>query len=302
MTGEEEVVRRHLGQTDTAVGLHGDPTESERLLQRIVAVPRRADRRRPALPGRPRPALPGLPRSAAGSGRPGRTTGDPGGAGPRADLDRRQSTRLGLPRPAAALRRGRLVLRGALAAALLAGTVAAGVALTRPATQLQQLACYPTPSVAEGVAAIVPATGDPIAVCAALWREGAVAAGNTVPPELVACVLHGGAVAVLPGRPQGGCAAAGLADLDPSSTASAAALRRFTVAVDRRLAAEEALSPGGRCYRERVLARVLREELARAGLADWRVQPPSGSGRAPACVTFEVSEADRTVILQPATP
>lgn len=93
---------------------------------------------------------------------------------------------------------------GAIASALLSAddvNVAAGVG------------CYDRASLDADVT-IAPVAADPVAACAALWREGVVKRASAgEPPPLVACTAKGEPIRVLPGSDASSCRELGLEPL-----------------------------------------------------------------------------------------
>jgi hypothetical protein len=71
--------------------------------------------------------------------------------------------------------------------------------LTREPTITNTIGCYDRADLSGNTTVQSYDGGDPVALCAALWRQGDVLTGNTTPPHLVACVLDTGPVAVFPG-------------------------------------------------------------------------------------------------------
>ncbi|HEX6662333.1 MAG TPA: hypothetical protein VF025_01550 [Gaiellaceae bacterium] len=142
---------------------------------------------------------------------------------PAAWIERRRSHLLAelAGRLAASRRRRRIVI--ALVPAvlvLLAATAFTTYAVTREPTHLESIGCYDRASLGANTA-IVSADGrDPVTICAAVWRQGAL--GTNVPKQLEACVLQTGAIGVFP-RSDGGdtCGSLGLARLPASYAAHA---------------------------------------------------------------------------------
>lgn len=89
-------------------------------------------------------------------------------------------------------RRGLPLAAVAAAAGLAAGTWAV---FREPQVQTT-VACYAAPSTRADVAVVAPGSGDPVASCAELWRDGTF--GTTGSSDLRACVLATGALAVFP--------------------------------------------------------------------------------------------------------
>jgi hypothetical protein len=106
---------------------------------------------------------------------------------------------------AARRRRRRLAL--ILVPAVLAALAVTGFttyALTREPAHLESVGCFETAEL-DGNIAVVSADGrSPTAICAELWRQGAMGPGPA-PDRLAACVLETGAVGVFPGSGKDTC-------------------------------------------------------------------------------------------------
>jgi hypothetical protein len=143
---------------------------------------------------------------------------------------------------------------GALAAA---GTAAAAAGLLGGEKQAAaSVGCYTDGSLSGNVAVVWAGDESPVAVCAEVLR----ADGAPVPP-LVACA-HADSVAVIPGRGDRACAAAGLSPLGGAyepARAKVAALERELIALER---SADCLAPGD-------LARRVQAVLDRRGWTGW---------------------------------
>jgi hypothetical protein len=161
-------------------------------------------------------------------------------------------------------RRRRLVLGALVPAAvlLLAATGVTTYVLTRPATQLESVGCYDRLDL-QANTTIVSADGrDPVAICAELWRAGAVGPGPA--PELTACVLPSGAVGVFPSVGAKTCNSLGLAGLSPDYAADVEVLSDLRASLVPRFATD--------CLGESEGRRLVERELASRGLTDWAVE------------------------------
>jgi hypothetical protein len=174
---------------------------------------------------------------------------------------------------AARRRRRRLAL--VLVPAVLAVLAATGFttyALTRDPTHLESVGCFETARL-DGNIAVVNADGrDPTAICAELWRQGAMGHGPT-PERLAACVLETGEVGVFPSSVKDTCERLGLADLPQTYAAKA---ERFAALRDA-IAAQLGESYGSterdpKCLREERARALVRRELAARGYEDWGIE------------------------------
>lgn len=193
-------------------------------------------------------------------------------------------------------RRRRLALIAVPAAiVVLAASGFTTYVLTREPTQLDTIGCFETPDV-DGSVAVVNADGrDPRAICAELWRDGALR-GRPMPERFAACVLQTGAVGVFPSSEPGTCERLGLAELPASYAAAARRLAGLRDALVARFASE--------CVGEQVALTVVRRALDARGLSAWDVAVTDGAafGAERPCAAVAFDGKRREVVLAPVEP
>jgi hypothetical protein len=219
-------------------------------------------------------------------------------------------------RPARARRRLALVLVAAVALALAATALSAiGLGVVQLGDPAHELVVA-TPAATSGLPVIATAPeatglyceapgreveagatgGDPVAICAALWRTGVVSGTPQAPPALRACVGSGGAIAVYPGADA--CAAHNRPAAAPYSPPDVEAITLAT-----RLRAWAAALPDG-CAANVAQAEAEVDALVvQLGMQDegWRIGvSPAGSpshASRERCIIPTVFEARRIVYL-----
>ena len=183
--------------------------------------------------------------------------------------------------------------------AVLAVTGFTTYALTREPTHLESIGCYETAEL-DGNIAIVNADGrDPAAICADLWRQGAMGDRPT-PESLAACVLETGAVGVFPGSGSDTCEQLGLADLPRTYAAAAERFGDLRDAIIAKLGepASGSTRGGPQCVGEEEALGIVRRELDAHGYADWDVMVAGDgfSAQSP-CADVSFDTAGKTVFL-----
>lgn len=205
-------------------------------------------------------------------------------------------------RPATRRRRRRVALVLVPAVLVLfAATAFTTYALTRNPTHLESIGCYDRASLAANTA-IVSADGrDPVAICAEVWRQGAL--GQAVPKQLEACVLETGAIGVFPGS-DGTCKALGLAPLPASYAAAAKRFAGLQNAIVSRLGtpASGAAKRGPQCVGEADAVAFVRHALETRGYRGWQIKVAGGrfTQQTP-CAEPSFDTGAKTVFLLPAT-
>jgi hypothetical protein len=176
----------------------------------------------------------------------------------------------------------------------IAAAVGAGLKWLRPASQPLVVVCYAGPSLgADRVVVSASSRGD-VQACTELWqRGGRFAARSTAGvPSFAACVLHSGTVGVFPSSPgQDVCSKLGLAHLAP---------RGGTDEKQEIVLVQNAVVPRflARCTGRADAVALVRNELDRHGLSDWRVVVVPFSPSAP-CAGFAADVPHRTVDISP---
>ena len=206
------------------------------------------------------------------------------------------------PRPAR--RWLRLVVPSLALTGLLGGTV--GFALLRdPVPKPQNVGCYETADLQAHTEVVGVGRDGPLAACAELWRRGVLGTGGEVPP-LVECVLTTGVVGVFPATSgQDVCATlAPPAPLPTSPTAPPSPPPAVDV-TERFRVFREAVLPqfvDGPCLDQRAASDVVRRELDRAGLGDWRITAVGEFTADRPCATLAFRPEIREVALVPSPP
>lgn len=202
-------------------------------------------------------------------------------------------------------RRRRLVLVTVPAiVALLAATGFTTYVLTREPTHLESIGCFDAASL-KGNTAVVDADGrDPVAICAELWRQGAL--GNApVPKRLAACVLATGAIGVFPSTGADTCAKLGIAPLPAGYGAEAQRFAKLRDAIVAELGEPASGSSLGnpKCVHEQDARAIVRRELDAHGYGEWQIEVAAGGFTAERPCTEVAFEGKRkAVILVPVWP
>ena len=183
----------------------------------------------------------------------------------------------------------------------------AGYALQEPARVDAGPACGSEPTIRpESTTVLSPDAGDPVAACAALWRDGVVSGDGTrraAAPELTACVAPTGVVIVLPGGGPGFCERAGGRDLPAGYAARRERFAALFADLDARFSRGDGRgrNPGFECVTDFARARAIVERiLAVHGFADWRVVASDERyGPDRPCATLAYDERGKTVTVVP---
>ena len=202
-------------------------------------------------------------------------------------------------------RRRRLVLVLVPAViALLAATAFTTYALTREPTHLESIGCYDRADLGSNTAVVNADGREPVAICADVWRQGALGNGK-VPKRLEACVLETGAIGVFPSAAANTCGKLGLAPLPASYAGNA---KRFAALRDAIVAqlgepASGSSDRGSQCLHEPAARALVRRALDAYGYSAWRIQTTGGSFSAERpCAEPSFDSGDKVVLLTPATP
>jgi hypothetical protein len=182
------------------------------------------------------------------------------------------SARLAAPLPSSHEKRtGRRWATLALVPALLLLGAAAYAIVTRHAEDVVNgIGCYAAASVTANTTVAQADGRNPVAICEGLWKQGAVVAGVTKAPPLIACVpAKGGAVWVFPGRSDT-CQRLGLGMLPPGYPSAA----RDFVAMRDDLARQFDKEP---CLSEASARLIARRVLDAHGFDDWQVREGTGA-------------------------
>jgi hypothetical protein len=176
------------------------------------------------------------------------------------------------------------------AAVVMASTAAAAWIVTRPADNPLTVACYAQPSLQGEIAGVAPSEINPIEACANVWRSGAFAGRGPVPP-LVGCVNRRGVAAVFPAASPAFCDTLGFDRLGAS--------RPSDVPI---ISLQDALSSEFRargCVLPEDAVALVRSELDRRGLTDWRINNPGPYTANRPCGSLYFQPEGRAVTLVP---
>ena len=183
----------------------------------------------------------------------------------------------------------------------------AGYALLEPARVDVGPACGSEAKIGLGdLTVLSPDAGDPVAACAALWRQGVVS-GDGVrraeAPALTACVAPTGVVMVLPGSGPGFCEQAGGSDLPPGYRERRERFAALFSALDARFSRGDGggRNPDFECVSDYASAEaIIRRILDEHGFADWRIAASDerfGADRR--CASLAYDEQHKTVTVIP---
>lgn len=192
------------------------------------------------------------------------------------------------------------------AAALLVGATSYALLISGDQVLSAGVGCYDSPDTSANVTVVSTTGTDPVAACADLWSEGAVKAGVTAAPSLIACVNGPGAIHVFPSEGGRACSDLGLHDL-PDDYASAS--RRFIAMrddfVDRLY---KAATSGPHTERDACLARATALRIARTtlkdhGITDWTAEIATGDYRGRTCFNLhDFDDAEKQLLIIPSDP
>ena len=196
-------------------------------------------------------------------------------------------------------RRLRLVVPALAITSTLGGAMAYGVLRDTP-PKPQTVACYAQADLEADTRVVGVGREGALAACAELWRRGALGAGGQV-PSLIECVLPTAVAGVFPAAPgQDVCRSLVTAPEAPTTgppPTVADVTERFRMF-------REAVLPrfvDAACVEAGPATDIVRRELDRAGLADWRIRAGDFSPDRP-CATLSFRPENREVVLSPSTP
>jgi len=140
-----------------------------------------------------------------------------------------------------------------------AGLAAAAFLRQESPTNPLQLVCYPVAEHPPPALSVIAMTADPVEACGELWMNGEFSVDDS-PPELTACVLDTGLVAVIPGD-QRVCAQLGFANWAGALTDENLDITAFHEVLVENFAE--------RCLTESEVEAEVRAVMAEHGFADW---------------------------------
>jgi len=184
----------------------------------------------------------------------------------------------------------RLGLSLAILLVAASGATAASLVLTSDDVSLGSVVCLDSARTLDepGSSVFVEPTGDPVAACARVWRDGHLGSGT---PALVACVSAGAPIMVVPGG-AGTCAGLDLDPLPDGLAAPAAALGKAKGILQRDW---DLHRPRSRCERPEAVLTQSRALLADAGV---RGVPVELTGSGPCAGVPLFSEGGATVRIE----
>lgn len=191
------------------------------------------------------------------------------------------------------LRRPRLVAAAAIAVvAAMAGTA---WALTRSTPQRITVGCYAAQSISARTIVLPAGSGSQVATCRKAWQRGDF--GMPKSPQLHACVLPSGGVAVFPGaRP---CERLKLQPLGHGATGRHQARPGSPIRLKNDLVRAYL---GRRCLSGSTGLRLARSEIRRLHLNRWRVQVTTPFTRQRNCTSYAFDEQSDLILIVPMPP
>ena len=194
----------------------------------------------------------------------------------------------------------RLVLAAAAATVALVVMGFGAYALTREPTHVDSIGCYDRADLGANVTVVGSTGTDPVKACADLWRAGAVAP-TTDPPQLTACVLDTGAVAVMPGG-TGICEGLGISSLSREARERLTRLGDLNAALAAKLGEGSGSRQRGACVGEEDARRIVRAELDARGYSDWTIEVEVPFDVERRCASASLEPSDRVVNLISLSP
>ena len=197
-------------------------------------------------------------------------------------------------------RRLRLLVPALAVTSLVGGPVAYAL-LRDPAPKPQNAGCYETADLEARTEVVGVGPEGPLAACAELWLAGVFGPGAAA-PALTECLLPTGIVGVFPAD-RGGDVCAALRGGSPTTTRVTAP--GVADANERFLAFRDEVLPrflDAPCVDPRSGSDLVRRELDRAGLGDWRVAPAGEFTADRPCATLGFRPESGEVALVPSPP
>lgn len=198
--------------------------------------------------------------------------------------------------PSGSGRRRRWIAGGVAVVALaVSGTAAAFIFAKQPDDPVS-VACHSIAAPSGGDTIVLSASGDPLELCAELWRTGRLPdSENTLPPgqaapPLAACILNG-VVQVFPGDSATVCAALGL---EPASRESSAESDAVVALTDYLVLESE-----GRCFSMEQAAALAESALDRFRVDGWDLRERPAMRPDDVCVRVIVDATSKRIYLTP---
>lgn len=184
-------------------------------------------------------------------------------------------------------RRRRLWFTGGAVVVVTVGLAAFAFLRQESPSNPLQLACYPSAVHPPASLFDAPMSTDPIASCAVLWTDGRIASDEQ-PPQLTACVLDTGIIAVIPGD-QRVCAELGLANWVGELSDGEVNLLAFQDAL--------VAGFGDRCVTEGNVEAEVRAIMAEFGVADWEILLRGGYTPTRQCSAVTAAAEEQVVVI-----
>ena len=197
--------------------------------------------------------------------------------------------------------RARILVPVLAATGLLGGTVAYAL-LRDPVPKPQNAGCYESADLEARTLVVGVGREGALAACAELWREGVLGTGGEV-PLLTECVLSTGVVGVFPATPGDDVCGALTAPLS-TTTPGTAASPPPTDVNERFRSFREAVLPQfleAACLDPRTATEVVRRELDRAGLGEWRIASADDFTADRPCATLGFRPESSEIVLVPSS-
>jgi hypothetical protein len=186
----------------------------------------------------------------------------------------------------------RIAAAAAAAVAALAGTA---WALTRSAPQHLTIGCYATQSTSAHTVVVPAGSGPPVATCRTVWQRGDFGAVGV--PQLQACVLPSGGIAVFPGAHP--CTTLKLRSFSTRPTGSGQTEQSSAVKLKDHLVRDYLRS---RCLSRARGLHLARAEIQGLHLRGWRVHVSAPFTRQRSCTSFAFDEQHMLVLIVPVPP
>jgi hypothetical protein len=183
--------------------------------------------------------------------------------------------------------------------AIVAVSIAAAYATTRPATPSAGIQCFTQPSTMSSASVISGDGQSPDSACATLWGQGKLDRSSTSVPSLVACDGGTGSIDVFPSNDAQLCDKLGLGPVPAGYFAQAQSFATLENTLVAQFMAVQCPDP-------QQARRWVQAELNRDGFTDWSIKDGEGidgTGFSPArpCASLAFDSAQKVVTLVPNT-
>jgi hypothetical protein len=184
--------------------------------------------------------------------------------------------------------------------AIVAVSIAAAYATTRPATPSAGIQCFTQPSTTSSASVISVDGQSPESACATLWGQGKLDHSSTSVPSFVACDGGTGSIDVFPSSDAQLCDKLGLGPVPAGYSAEAQSF----APLENNLVSKFMAS---RCPDPKQARQWVQAELNRNGFTDWSIKDGEGvdgTGFSPErpCASLAFDSAEKVITLVPNTP